>query len=73
LNQSLGITVVIVTHDLTTLFTVCDRVGMLVDRKITVDTLDKLMKSDHLWVREFLHGPRAQGALTARKHSHGTR
>jgi len=73
LNQSLGITVVIVTHDLTTLFTVCDRVGMLVDRKITVDTLDKLMKSDHPWVREFLHGPRAQGALTARKHSHGTR
>jgi phospholipid/cholesterol/gamma-HCH transport system ATP-binding protein len=56
LNQNLGITVVIVTHDLTTLFTVCDRVGMLVDRKITVDTLDKLMKSDHPWVREFLTG-----------------
>ena len=73
LNQRLGITVVIVTHDLTTLFTVCRRVGMLADGKITVDTLDKLMKSEHPWIHEFLHGPRAQGALTARKQNHGNR
>jgi phospholipid/cholesterol/gamma-HCH transport system ATP-binding protein len=71
LNQSLGITIVIVTHDLTTLFTVCRRVAVLVDKKITVDTVDKLMRSDHPWIREFLHGPRAQGAMSARKRSHG--
>lgn len=71
LNQTLGITVVIVTHDLTTLFTICGRIAMLVDRKITVGTADKLMKSDHPWIREFLHGPRAEGAMTARKSSHG--
>ncbi|MDQ2964046.1 MAG: ATP-binding cassette domain-containing protein [Pseudomonadota bacterium] len=71
LNQSLGITVVIVTHDLTTLFTICGRVAVLVDKKITVGTLDKLMRSTQPWIREFLHGPRAQGAMTARKHSHG--
>ena len=71
LNQSLGVTVVIVTHDLTTLFTVCDRIAVLVDKKITVDTLDKLMRSDQPWIHEFLHGPRAQGAMTARKRSHG--
>ena len=71
LNRSLGITVVIVTHDLTTLFTVCSRLAVLVDKKITVGTLDKLMRSDQPWIHEFLHGPRAQGALTARKHSHG--
>lgn len=71
LNQSLGITVVIVTHDLTTLFTICRRVAVLVDKKITVGTLDKLMRSDQPWIREFLHGPRGQGAMTARKHSHG--
>ena len=40
LNQSLGVTVVIVTHDLTTLFTLCDRVAVLVDHRIAVDTLD---------------------------------
>jgi phospholipid/cholesterol/gamma-HCH transport system ATP-binding protein len=46
---------------------------MLVDGKIKVDTLDRLMKSEQPWIREFLHGPRAQGAMTARKESHGSR
>jgi len=65
------LTVVIVTHDLTTLFTICQRVAVLVDGKITVGTLDELMHSDQPWIHEFLHGPRAQGAMTARKRSHG--
>jgi phospholipid/cholesterol/gamma-HCH transport system ATP-binding protein len=73
LNESLGVTVVIITHDLTTLFTVCHRVAMLVDKTITVDTLDKLMRSDHPWIHDFLHGPRAQGAMGARKKNHGSR
>jgi phospholipid/cholesterol/gamma-HCH transport system ATP-binding protein len=72
LNQSLGITVVIVTHDLTTLFTVCRRVAVLVDGHVVVDTVDKLMRNDHPWIRDFFHGPRAQGALSARKKSHGS-
>jgi phospholipid/cholesterol/gamma-HCH transport system ATP-binding protein len=76
LNKNLCVTVVIVTHDLTTLFTVCDRIAVLVDKKITVDTLDNLLRSKQPWIHEFLHGPRAEGArrgaLTARKPSHGT-
>jgi phospholipid/cholesterol/gamma-HCH transport system ATP-binding protein len=75
LNHSLGITVVIVTHDLTTLFTICRRVAVLVDGKITIDTMDKLMKSDQPWIHDFLHGPRGQGArhsaMSARKQNHG--
>jgi phospholipid/cholesterol/gamma-HCH transport system ATP-binding protein len=71
LNDSLGITVVIVTHDLTTLFTVCGRIAVLVDRRVTVDTAEKLMKSEHPWIHEFFHGPRAEGAMKARKTSHG--
>lgn len=71
LNQTLGITVVIVTHDLTTLFTVCGRIAVLVDKKLTVDTADKLMQSDHPWIHDFFHGPRAEGAMNARKPSHG--
>jgi phospholipid/cholesterol/gamma-HCH transport system ATP-binding protein len=71
LNQSIGVTVVIVTHDLTTLFTVCGRIAVLVDRKVTVDTAEKLMKSDQPWIREFFHGPRAEGAMKARKTRHG--
>ena len=75
LNQSLGVTVVIVTHDLTTLFSICDRIAVLVDKKITVDTLQNLMRSKQPWIHEFLHGPRAEGAqrgaMTARKRSNG--
>jgi phospholipid/cholesterol/gamma-HCH transport system ATP-binding protein len=71
LNQSLGITVVIVTHDPTTLLTVCQRVAMLVDGDIEVGTVEKLMRSDRPWIRDFLHGPRAQGAMNARKKRHG--
>ena len=71
LNQTLGITVVIVTHDLTTLFTVCQRIAVLVDKTITVDTPDHLLQSDHPWIHEFFHGPRAEGAMHERKKSNG--
>lgn len=73
LNRGLGITVVIVTHDLTTLLTVCDRVAVLVDGKITVDTAERLARSHDPWIHDFLHGTRAQGAMNARKSSHGIR
>ena len=67
LNAGLGLTVVIVSHDLTTLFSVCQRVAVLVDGQIVVDTLPRLMHSRHPWIREFLHGPRARGALAAKE------
>jgi phospholipid/cholesterol/gamma-HCH transport system ATP-binding protein len=73
LNRGLGITVVIVTHDLTTLLTVCDRVAVLVDGKITVGTVDQLARSHDPWIHDFLHGPRAQGAMKTRKSNHGIR
>ena len=71
LNKGLGVTVVIVTHDLNTLLGICDRVAMLVDKKISVDTVDKLKRSTQPWIHELLHSDRAQGALFARKASHG--
>jgi phospholipid/cholesterol/gamma-HCH transport system ATP-binding protein len=73
LNHSLGITVVIVTHDLTTLFTICHRIAVIVDKKLRIDTLEKLMQSDQPWIHDFLHGPRAEGAMAARKQNHGNR
>ena len=74
LNRSLGVTVVIVTHDLTTLFTICGRVAVLVDRKIVVGRIDKLLKSGHPWIHEFLHGPRGRGAkLSAKEQANGNR
>ncbi len=65
LNRSLGVTVVMITHDLDTLFTICTRVAVLVDKKITIDTLPNLLNSDHKWIREYFHGPRARGAIMA--------
>jgi phospholipid/cholesterol/gamma-HCH transport system ATP-binding protein len=74
LNRSLGITMVIVSHDLTTLFSVCRRVAVLVDRKLIVDTLDAVRRSEHPWIHEFFHGPRAQCALEASHETgHGIR
>jgi phospholipid/cholesterol/gamma-HCH transport system ATP-binding protein len=66
LNESLGVTVVVVTHDLNTLFSVCDRVAVLADGKITVGTPEKLMRSKEAGVRDFLSGPRVDVALTTR-------
>jgi len=55
------------------LLTVCGRIAVLVDKKITVDTAERLVQSDHPWIHEFFHGPRADGAMNARKLHHGNR
>ena len=73
LNRGLGVTVVIVTHDLNTMFTICGRIAVLVDGKIIIDAVDGLLRSDEPWIHEFFHSPRAQGALAARKQRHGNR
>ena len=66
LNETLGVTVVVVTHDLNTLFSVCDRVAVLAKGKITVGTPMQLMRSKQEGVREFLSGPRVEVALSTR-------
>jgi phospholipid/cholesterol/gamma-HCH transport system ATP-binding protein len=68
LRRSLKLTVVMVTHDLDTLFATCDRVAVLVDRKIIVDSLPGIVQNPHPWIREYFHGPRARAAqATARQ------
>lgn len=71
LNKSLGITVVMVTHDLNSLFLICDRVAVLVDKKMLVDTLPNLLKNQHPWIKEYFHGIRARGARMATEESYG--
>jgi phospholipid/cholesterol/gamma-HCH transport system ATP-binding protein len=63
LRSSLGLTVFMVTHDLDTLFAVCDRVAVLVDKKIRVGTLEEMLRDDHPWIRSYFHGPRGRAAL----------
>ena len=71
LNRGLGITVVVVTHDLATLFTVCHRVAVLVDGKVTVGSVEELRRSQDPWIYELLHGERARGAMAARRRHNG--
>jgi phospholipid/cholesterol/gamma-HCH transport system ATP-binding protein len=65
LQRSLGLTVVMVTHDLDSLVAICDRIAVLVDRRVKVGTLAELLADDHPWIREYFHGPRARAAGVA--------
>ena len=67
LNHSLGVTVVMITHDLDTLFGVCDRVAVLIDKQITIDSLPNMLKNKHPWIKEYFHGPRARAASMSNK------
>jgi phospholipid/cholesterol/gamma-HCH transport system ATP-binding protein len=60
LQKGLKLTVVMITHDLDTIMTTCDRVAVLVDKKMVVDTLDGIMQNPHPWIQEYFHGPRAR-------------
>ena len=63
LREILGLSVLIITHDLDTLTGLCDRIAMLVDKKITTGTLQDMMQSDHPWIKEYFTGPRMRAAL----------
>jgi phospholipid/cholesterol/gamma-HCH transport system ATP-binding protein len=65
LQASLGLTVFLVTHDLDSLFAICDRVAVLVDKKIRVGTLEQHLQDDHPWIHDYFHGPRGRAALPA--------
>jgi phospholipid/cholesterol/gamma-HCH transport system ATP-binding protein len=62
LHSQLRLTVVMITHDLDTLFRTCKRVGVIVDGRMITDTLDGLLQNENPWIREYFHGPRARAA-----------
>jgi len=60
LQATLGLTVFMVTHDLASLNTVCDRVAALADGKIVaVGTMSDLLRSQHPWVKAYFYGKRS--------------
>jgi len=67
LQKALGLTVFLITHDLDTLYTICDRVAVIGDRRVLINApLAEVERFDHAWVQEYFHGPRGRAAQAAR-------
>ncbi|QQN75642.1 ABC transporter ATP-binding protein [Croceicoccus sp. YJ47] len=63
LTDTLGLTVFLITHDLDTLYAICDRVAVLADKKVTaVGTIPELLETNHPWIQEYFNGPRGRAA-----------
>src|SRR3546814_10713519 len=63
LQRTLGLTVFLITHDLDTLYAICDRVAVIADKRvIAVGTIDELLATDHPWIQEYFNGPRSRAA-----------
>lgn len=68
LKKQLHLTVVMITHDLDSIFHTCDRVGVIVDGRMISDTLDGIIHNPHPWIRAYFQGERAR----QRQGQHGT-
>ena len=63
MRDTMGLTVFLITHDLDTLYAICDRVAVLGDGvMLKVGTIPELIAFDHPWVREYFSGPRGRAA-----------
>jgi phospholipid/cholesterol/gamma-HCH transport system ATP-binding protein len=62
LRAELELTVVMITHDLDSLFRTCDRVSVIVDGRMVTDSLPGILENTQPWIREYFHGPRARAA-----------
>lgn len=66
LQETLGLTVFLITHDLDTLHEICDRVAVIADKRvIAVGTIEELLNLDHPWIQEYFNGPRGRAAQAA--------
>jgi phospholipid/cholesterol/gamma-HCH transport system ATP-binding protein len=76
LQKQLRLTVVMITHDLDSIFRTCNRVGVIVDQRMEVDTLDGIVQNPNPWIQAYFHGERATGRLDERAKAkvdrHGT-
>ncbi len=67
LRQTMGLTVFMVTHDLDSLYAICDRVAVLAEQRVlAVGRIEDMLTVDHPWVQDYFTGPRARAALDAK-------
>jgi phospholipid/cholesterol/gamma-HCH transport system ATP-binding protein len=65
LQKELKLTVVMITHDLDSIFRTCNRVGVIVDRRMISDSLEGIVNNPNPWIQEYFHGERARARLGA--------
>ena len=66
LSASLSLTVFMITHDLDTLYAICDRVAVIADKKVVaIGTIAELEKNPHPWIQQYFMGPRGRAAFGA--------
>lgn len=71
LKQTLGLTVFMVTHDLDSLYSACDRIAALADKKvIAVGPLSTMLESDHPWLKSYFGGERALARALPEQQGH---
>ena len=72
LQEALGLTVFLITHDLDTLYAICDRVAVLAEKRIlAVGTIAELERLEHEWVQSYFNGPRGRAAQQAAARNSG--
>jgi phospholipid/cholesterol/gamma-HCH transport system ATP-binding protein len=68
LKQTLGLTVYMVTHDLDSLHSICDRIVAVGEGHVLAQgPMETMLASNHPWLRAYFHGPRARAALATAK------
>jgi phospholipid/cholesterol/gamma-HCH transport system ATP-binding protein len=73
LHQQLRLTIVMITHDLDSIFSTCNRVGVIVDHRMESDTVQRIVDHPNPWIQAYFHGERARVRLAYRAgEAHGT-
>lgn len=68
LSRALGLTIMMITHDLDSLYAICDRVAVLADKRVeVVAPIRELLDHPHPWIQEYFHGPRGRAALAGKE------
>jgi phospholipid/cholesterol/gamma-HCH transport system ATP-binding protein len=68
LQRELKLTIVMITHDLDSIFRTCNRVGVIVDGRMISDTLERIVDNPNPWIQEYFHGERARARVEALQH-----
>ena len=67
LQKALGLTVLLVTHDIDTLRAITDRIAVLVNKKLVIGTISELRQNKDPWIQDYFSGVRGRAALASQE------